>query len=84
MEKLTEHEIYTVVKSLTGEILPAGDSVIDNERIENLDVLIELTYKIVADIMEVSEYRDSNFASMKVIGTKAYHFLNDLKDELKG
>ena len=76
-------EIIDIVKKLIGPIEPVGASHIDPKRQDNLKKMIELSWKIIAEIMEVSKEKDRQEYSIKVIGKEANMFLLSLYEELK-
>ena len=72
-------EIYDVVKKLTGEIEPVGETTEDNRRFENLETMIKLAKAIHHDIDYLAdEYRDSHAFSLKRAGELANKYLDDL------
>jgi hypothetical protein len=75
-------DLYEIVKKLNGPIIPIGETNADNERSENLNHLIDLTDKLIADIMEVAKYCDRQEYSMMKAGSTAYYFLKNISDEI--
>lgn len=71
-------EITQVVKALTGDVYPVGESTEDQIRFDNLETLIEVIQYLVSDIETAAEDRSRKEASMKKIGERAYKFLNEL------
>lgn len=72
-------EIYDVVKKLTGEIEPVGETTEDNRRFENLEAMIKLAKAIHHDIDYLAdEYSDSHEFSLKRVGSFANKYLDDL------
>ncbi len=51
--------IYEVVKKLTGEVEPVGETHLDDKRYGNLKQLTELTEQLLVDICNI-EYRHKN------------------------
>lgn len=70
--------VYEVVKKLVGPIEAYGDSNIDRDRLENLEVLGELTYRLVTDLYNASLSKDRYESSM--IGKKAQYCLDCISD----
>jgi len=70
-------DVYAVVKKLIGSIEPVGSQHVDNERLENLKVHIDLTAALLHDIQCVRQNKDRQEYSMKEIGQKADEFLTD-------
>ncbi len=74
--------IYKLVRVLTGEIQPVGDSHIDNNRLENLKKLIELTETLIQRINDVAYWaKNSELHSKKRAGELAEKFLKDIYKE---
>lgn len=69
--------LLDVVKKLTGQIGPMGDSGEDNQRLENLKLLCQLTECLIQEIQFVSPYAISGEHSVKLIGEYAEKFLNE-------
>jgi len=68
-------DIYDVVKKLTGEIDPVGDSGIDSKRLENLKVACDLVNKLLIEIDYVNTYnKDSCESSRKTAAKYADEF----------
>jgi hypothetical protein len=72
--------LYEIVKKLTGEIEPAGDSSIDDKRYDNLCATIELVNKLLYDIQDVARSRISYEASVQRAGKKAQAFLDEIRE----
>lgn len=71
---------YDIVKKLIGNIDPVGETNEVRKRYDNLEDMLELVYLLLKDIKKVSEYSDSQEASVKRIAKKAYDelvFLNN-------
>ncbi len=75
--------IYDVTQRLCGMIEPQGESNIDEIRFENLQDTINLTEKLIVDIVAVARYKERNESSMSKAGKKADKFISDLKEFLK-
>jgi len=56
-------DIHEVVTKLVGPIDPVGDSHFDAERFKNLRTMASLVDRLVADIADVAEQRDSHLGS---------------------
>ncbi len=71
--------IYKLVRTLTGEVQPIGESHTDNNRFNNLKKLIELTEDLLNDISNIaSTFKDSKLYSKQRAGELAEKFLKDL------
>lgn len=70
-------ELFDIVKRLTGQIQPFGDSAVDEKRFENMKDFCNLTSLMVAEIARAATSKDSQYASMKSIGIYADSFLRD-------
>lgn len=71
-------ELYEIVMKLAGPIQPTGEHETDQRRLENLESLTELIYRLLLDISDAAKSADRPEASMKAIGSYARGFLNDL------
>ena len=67
---MKDMNIYDVVKKLTGEIKPVGETNEDNKRYENLKVVTELIEELLKDIHDVEELRNDYRASLKKAGSQ--------------
>lgn len=73
-----------IVKKLVGNIQPAGDTNIDNERFENLKAMCELADNLIAEINEVVYRNDTrNEYSVRQMVEYASGFLTDMRGEVK-
>lgn len=71
--------IYEIVKKLTGDISPVGDTCIDEKRFNNLKDVTELVSCLINDIQLVSKRINSYEFSVKRSADFAKDFLsNDL------
>ena len=68
-------EMYDIVKKLIGEVQPIGETNTDNTRYENLEVLTDLTEKLLTDIFSVGDGRFSHEFSLRRAGQYAASFL---------
>ena len=75
-------ELCDVVKKLTGDIIPAGESHTDRVRYENLEETIKVVRKLVFDLKNTSHYRSNVEYSMKKAGITAYNFLKEIEVEV--
>lgn len=75
--------IYEINKKLIGPISPQGESNGDNQRLLNLEETIELTEKLIDDIINISKYRDRYEASVKAIGLRGQQFIDELKEKIE-
>ena len=72
--------VIEVVKTLVGEVDAVGSTHIDNGRLENLNVMIDVCNALLNDIYEASKTKDYPQYSMKQIGCHAYEFIKDLAE----
>jgi len=70
--------VYEVVKKLTGEIDPVGETHVDNKRYENLQQLTALTEQLLTDICSIeNRYKNNHQYSMKRASEHCARFLDD-------
>jgi len=62
---------YEVVKRLTGQIRPEGESDEDRDRLKNLKVLSSLVLMLTTDIWDLCRFANHREASIKKIGELA-------------
>lgn len=74
--------VYQVIKSLTGEIDPIGETHVDTKRLENLKNTIKIADMLIYDIAHVSRFIGQYQASMKEAGKAAQVYLDDLKQSI--
>ena len=74
--------IYEVTQRLCGMIEPQGESNIDAIRFENLEDTINVTEKLIDDVIYVARHKDRCEASMKKAGLRADKFITDLKNQM--
>lgn len=71
--------LYEVVKKLIGNINPAGDASMDDERFENLKLVCSLVDKLLSNIDDVAyKNKDSYEFSVKRAAEYASDFYNKL------
>jgi len=61
-------DIYDIVMKLTGPVNPVGDSQVDADRKVNLEVLLDLTDRLLTKIDQVADNKDRVEWSMKQAG----------------
>lgn len=69
--------INAVLDKLVGKIVPVADSTIDNERLENIRVFVDVLdamYEAVESI--ATNFKDSQFHSAKEIGKFAQKWID--------
>lgn len=81
MEKIDN--VYEIVCRLIGPIEATGDSSMDEERLANLNQVIDVAYKLFWDIVYIARYKENHQSSMQIIGKKADAFLTELKTSLE-
>lgn len=74
--------VKEVIDRLLGEIEPYGDSDIDEVRLNNLEQTIEVTEKLIDEIIIIASYKDRPEWSMSNMGVTANEFITRLKDKL--
>tara|TARA_R100001244_G_scaffold101776_1_gene75876 strand:+ start:42 stop:305 length:264 start_codon:yes stop_codon:yes gene_type:complete len=75
VHKLDADQIYKTIRQLVGKVLPQGESNYDAMIYENLQILCEVTEKLIIDIDEVAcENKDRQEHSMKRAGELACKF----------
>ena len=72
--------VFDITKRLLGSIEPYGDTNIDKDRLENLIQTIELTEKLIDEIILVARYKDDPLFSRNKMGTTADTFISDLRE----
>lgn len=73
-------EIYTIIKRIIGNIEPYGDTNIDEERTNNLNTHINISYNLIKDLVEVAKFRNRSEYSIKSMGNLAYNELLEIKE----
>lgn len=69
--------ILEVTRKLIGNTEPYGDSIIDEERTQNLDKLIYIVDELLYDVEKAAVYKCRYEGSMRTMGEKAHKALND-------
>ena len=78
MDKMTGDEIVKLINNLVGNIVPIGDTAIDNYAKENIELLIYIVRKLHFQIDNVVDLVDSQYKSKKEIGEIAKDYLISL------
>lgn len=76
--------IHEIVRSLTGKIAPAGKTEVDEQRLENLNDMIEAVDFLVDDIIEVALLADRPEHSISSAGKRAADYLRGLRNTIEG
>ena len=76
-------DYHEIVTKLIGGINPVGESNADEQRFENLKALIQLVDLLLADIGDVSEYKDCPEYSKSRAGKFALKYLQQVSIELR-
>lgn len=72
-------ELQEIVKKLNGKINPIGETNTDNERFENLKNQCDLVFKLLDEIVQVSENnKDAYEASRKKASEYASNFITNI------
>ena len=72
--------VFDITKRLLGSIEPYGDTNIDNDRLENLIQTIELTEKLIDEIILVARFKGDHLFSRKKMGTTADVFISEMRE----
>ena len=72
--------IIEVIDRLVGSIEPYGSTQIDEERLKNLETLLEVMDEYIGEIIDVTKYRNRYEYSILEIAERAYDWLVDLRD----
>ena len=76
---MTADTIYEVIKKLTGDIAPVGDSAIDHVRFENVKIFIQVFNKMHMEIDDIAyRYKDSRYASERQIANECNKHLDSM------
>ena len=73
-------ELHEIVLKLIGPVQPVGETRADEERLENMRSLTDLTDKLLYEIERAAPFADREEASMKKIGAHARYFLGEVHD----
>jgi len=88
MSKLTADQVIQVIGALVGAIGPVGDTSIDANRLDNLDVYCDVFERMSGNLKSVADDHENKLHSISVAGKRArktidaVHF--DLGDSLNG
>ena len=74
--------LYDVTQRLCGMIEPQGETNIDAVRLDNLTDTIDLTERLIDDIIMVARHKDRVEFSMKEAGVTADNFISKLRGKL--
>ena len=74
--------LYDVTQRLCGMIEPQGETNVDAVRLDNLTDTIDLTERLIEDIIMVARHKDRVEFSMKTAGEKADNFISGLRGRL--
>lgn len=72
--------IIEVIDRLVGSIEPYGSTQIDEERLKNLETLLEVMDEYINRIIDVTKYRNRYEYSILAIANKAYDWVVGLRD----
>lgn len=72
--------IIEVIDKLVGSIEPYGSTQIDEERLKNLETLLEVMDEYINEIIDVTKYRNRYEYSILAIAERAYDWLVGLRD----
>lgn len=72
-------EVHEIVLRLIGPVQPTGEHNTDQQRLENMRALTELTDRLLTEIDAATKSADRPEASMKAIGSHARNFLDDVR-----
>lgn len=71
---------YEIVYKIIGPIYPLGDSGQDEVRHGNLEEMCDLVEKLLFDINQIAQFKESSERSVKKAGEKADKFLKGVKE----
>ena len=74
--------IYEVTQRLCGMIEPQGETNIDEVRFKNLEDTIDVTERLIDDIILVARHKDRYEYSMNKAGKEADKFIDRLRERL--
>lgn len=72
--------IIEVIDRLIGSIEPYGSTQIDAERLENLEILLDVMDEYIKEIIHAAEYRNRYEYSILAIANRAYEWLDGLRE----
>lgn len=72
--------IIEVIDRLVGSIEPYGSTQIDEERLKNLETLLEVMDEYINEIIDVTKYRNRYEYSILEIANRAYDWVVGLRD----
>jgi len=72
--------IIEVIDKLVGSIEPYGSTQIDEERLKNLETLLEVMDEYINEIINVTKYRNRHEYSILEIAERAYDWIVGLRD----
>ena len=72
--------IIEVIDRLVGSIEPYGSTQIDEERLKNLENLLDIMDEYINEIIDVTKYRNRYEDSILARADRAYDWLVDLRD----
>ena len=75
---MMNYSLYSIVKKLCGNIEPYGETNHDEEALDNLRGYREDFELLFTDIVDISNKRDSDLYSVKLIGKEAFEILKDI------
>ena len=79
-KKMNSEVIIEVLDRLIGSIQPYGSTQIDVERMENLEILLEVMDEYINEIRDVAKYRNRHEYSILAMADRAYDWLVGLRD----
>ena len=72
--------IIEVIDRLVGSIEPYGSTQIDEERLKNLETLLEVMDEYISEIIDAAKYRNRYEYSILAIANRAYEWLDGLRE----
>lgn len=79
---LTREEKIHVMQELVGGFEPIADAAVDPRLLERQREAEDVLFELLCEFCEVSEYRDSPYASCEKAGLEALVFLKDLAEKI--
>lgn len=80
---MTEEEIIRLNRMLIGKINPFGDTAIDEQIKENLEVHIGVVDELIFYLENSAGFKNRSEKSMQEVGDKAFQYLKSLKKNIE-
>lgn len=80
---MKSNELYNIIMKLNGQIHPSGKHEVDQERLENLKNLIDLTDELLTTIDLLGGFRHRHELSIREIGWTAHRYSREVYQAYK-